>query len=171
MRIGATATVALVTLAACSGGGDETATTATSVDREERMLAFARCMRDNGIDYPDPAADGTIDVEVDPGDEPAWRGAEEACGDLRPASAPMPETQRVELADQLVAQAGCMREHGWDVPDPEVTTDGDGGVQFLYPRRLDIDMEDPEYQADHRACVEETGLDEGQLGSGGGFGG
>ena len=185
MRLRALAAAALVALAACSGGGgddDDVATlaeqtgaeetTSTTVDPEEAMLAFAGCMRDHGVDFPDPGPDGEVRIEVDEADEAAWAAADEACDDLRPEMAPMTDDQQSELADQLLAQAACMRDHGWDMPDPEIITPADGGVQFRYPHQLDIDVDDPEYQTDHRACVEETGLDEGLLtGGGGGVGG
>ena len=174
MRLRATAAAALVLLAACGGGADgddDVAATPTTVDQEEAMLAFASCMREEGVDYPDPGPDGEIELRVEPGDAAAWEAAQEACGDLRPDMAPMPEAQQAELSDQLLAQAACMRDLGWDIPDPQIFTPADGGVQFLYPEPLDIDVDDPEYQEDHRACIEETGLDEGALTGGGGFGG
>lgn len=186
MRLRAAAMAAvLVGLSACGGddrAGDELATltdrdtgnetTTTTMDREKAMLAFAACMRDEGVDFPDPGPDGELRLEVDEGDEEAWRAAEQACEDLRPEMAPMTDAQQTELADQLLAQAACMRERGWDMPDPEITTPADGGVQFLFPRPLDIDFDDPEFQADNQACLEETGLDEGLLTGGeGGFGG
>lgn len=184
MRIRAVAAVAFVALAACGGGGgdgddgvatlgedDGDATTTTTVDPEEAMLAFAACMRDNGVDFPDPGANGEISIQVGPDDEEAWREAEEACGDLRPQMAPMSEEERAEVTDQLLAQAECMRDRGWDMPDPEIITPADGGVQFRFSERLDIDPEDPEFQADQEACREETGLGDGPMMGGGGFGG
>ena len=179
-------TVALVALAACGGGSDDgddavatlsadddgQETTTTTIDPEEAMLAFADCMRDEGVDFPDPGANGEIEIRVEARDEPAWRAAEEACGDLRPQMAPMSEEERAEISEQLLAQAACMRDLGWDMPDPEIRTPGDGGVQFLFPRQLDIDPEDPEFQADSETCRKESGLEDGPLmGGGGGFGG
>ena len=188
MRLRAAAASAFVLLAACGGGGGGSgdddvatlaeeagadATTSTTIDFEEAMLAFAECMRDNGADFPDPGPNGEVEVRVEQSEEATWSAAEAECEDLRPEMAPLTEDQRTEITDQLLAQAACMREHGWDMPDPEIITPADGGVQFRFPRQLDIDVEDPEYQADHRECVEETGLDEGLLmgGGGGGVGG
>lgn len=58
-------------------------------EQQELALAFARCMRDNGIaDFPDPAPDGPlIDTSRMPGSPgalsiPGFRAAQEACGDI-----------------------------------------------------------------------------------------
>lgn len=56
---------------------------------EEDALAFARCMRDHGIDLPDPwfAEDGSVAIEIgEPGsdlspDDPDFRAAQRACED------------------------------------------------------------------------------------------
>ena len=92
-------------VAACSGGpaapsgvaslteGDASPDASTgpaaSVDPETAMLAFAACMREHGIDMPDPVFEGggamiarPIDGEaIDPGSA-EYQAAEEACHDL-----------------------------------------------------------------------------------------
>jgi hypothetical protein len=183
IRLAVTAVVVALAGTACGGGGggeDGVATlsadegddtTTTTMDPEEAMLAFAECMRDNGVDFPDPGADGRQEIRIDARDEPTWRAAEEACEDLRPQMEPMSEEEQAQMTDQLLAQAACMRERGWDMPDPEIRTPGDGGVQFLFPKPLDIDPDDPEFKADSEACREESGMDDDQLFGGGGFGG
>jgi hypothetical protein len=53
---------------------------------QERMREFAQCMRDNGVDVPDPDPNGGFGGmlgEIDPND-PAFRGALEACQDMLP---------------------------------------------------------------------------------------
>src|SRR4030095_1995570 len=63
------------------GGGDG----AGQIDPEERdaMVAFARCMREHGIDMPDPTGDGLVmrkddDRGPDPSSE-QFQAAEKAC--------------------------------------------------------------------------------------------
>ena len=49
---------------------------------QERMLEYARCMREQGIDLPDPGADGGLRAEVGNGVDPQsaeFRAAEQAC--------------------------------------------------------------------------------------------
>lgn len=51
----------------------------------ESLLAFAKCMRDQGVDYPDPriAPNGGIDISTPPGaGTPQFQRAQEACGHL-----------------------------------------------------------------------------------------
>ncbi|HEY6738053.1 MAG TPA: hypothetical protein VI076_04330 [Actinopolymorphaceae bacterium] len=54
-------------------------------------LEYSTCMRDNGIaSFPDPAADGSLQVQAEPGSEldptnPKFQAAEKACESLLPA--------------------------------------------------------------------------------------
>jgi hypothetical protein len=62
-----------------------------SPEDEEKLLAFTRCMREHGIDLPDPGTGGVIIDEeqggsgpkIDPND-PDFEAAQEACGSLLP---------------------------------------------------------------------------------------
>ena len=102
------------------------------------MLEYAQCMRDNGIDMPDPQfdEDGGVtrsasrpDSGIDPESE-EFKAAEEECRpimeEVRPDMELSPEEQ-AEMQDRLTAMAECMREQGHDMPDPQV--DDDGGVR------------------------------------------
>ena len=90
----------LLALAACSGGarkaggvaslgdGKATSTTSPGGSQDERQadLAFARCMRQHGINMPDPKPDGRVDMRgigVD-SDDPKFKAAERACPGFRP---------------------------------------------------------------------------------------
>ncbi|HYD10365.1 MAG TPA: hypothetical protein VEA78_09695, partial [Acidimicrobiales bacterium] len=162
-------------LAACGGGGDDGAddvatltegeryatTTSTTIDPEQAMLAFAECMRDNGVDFPDPGADGRHEISVEAAEEDEWQAAQEACEAHRPRMAPVSEEDRAEIEEQARAMAECMRDRGWNMPDPVVRTPGDGGVQVMQGAPDDIDFEDPDFQADHEACGEELGFEGG----------
>jgi hypothetical protein len=51
------------------------------------MLAFAECMREHGIDFPDPQFDGGAVMVGGPGidpEDPEFQAAQEACGELLP---------------------------------------------------------------------------------------
>jgi hypothetical protein len=62
----------------------------------EQLLAFSKCMRDHGIDYPDPKFDGgavTMSIggpgsNVDPSSQ-AFQDAQKACGSDLPGGGPM----------------------------------------------------------------------------------
>lgn len=84
-------------VASLSGGsaatGDTTSTTLTQADRQQALLDYAACMRENGIDMADPTFDANGNVEFggpgqgnggagfDPGSE-TFQTAQDACGDF-----------------------------------------------------------------------------------------
>jgi hypothetical protein len=150
-------------VASLDEGGDPTDATGDSEESaEEQALAFAQCMRDNGVDMPDPEVDGDGNLRMRAGgglsiDEGAMEEAMEACEDLRPdfGSQMTPEDQS-EMQDRLLAYAECMRDNGIDMPDPEFD---EGMVRFGPPEG--IDPEDPEFQAAQETCQEEVGMGEG----------
>lgn len=170
--LAATALIATL-LAGCGGGGGDgvavaadaadtadTSTTATTTtdpeDAEAAMLAFARCMREQGIDMddPQPDEDGTLRFAMprpDDGDREAMRTAMEACGDLMAAARPqLSDEDRAEREEQQLAFARCMREEGIDMPDPSSNGGpGQGGTR--------LDMDDPATQEAMQTCQEEVG--------------
>ncbi|SMD09151.1 hypothetical protein [Kibdelosporangium aridum] len=50
----------------------------------EQWLAFARCMREHGVDMPDPTPDNRFTIEKNLYDSPAWQPAFEACDEHLP---------------------------------------------------------------------------------------
>jgi hypothetical protein len=62
-----------------------------SPEDEEKLLAFTKCMREHGIDLPDPGTNGVIVDEGEGGtgpkfdpNDPDFQAAQEACGSLMP---------------------------------------------------------------------------------------
>jgi hypothetical protein len=191
------AALALVALlSACGGGGDDdngdvatlgsvddgTDTTAVDgeaasdapTDPEEAALAFAECMRDNGIDMPDPefTDDGGIAMSMGTGpgeiDEEAMQAAQTECepimANVRPSEENMPSDEEIqEMQDRALEAAQCMREHGYDWPDPVFE---DGGRMTQSMQESDIDFDDEQFQADQEECMG----GEGAIFSGGGPG-
>jgi hypothetical protein len=132
---------------------------------EEAALKFAQCMRDNGVpDFPDPQvdADGNMRFQVHQGadiDPEAARKARDACQKYAPAlRGGFSEEDRTRIQDSLLAYAKCMRENGYDMPDPDFS----GGDK---PFAIDIDRDDPAFQKAHAAC--EDNLAQLQMGPGG----
>jgi hypothetical protein len=183
------AAVALLGSACASGGDDDGvaslggeqaqgASASPSVDPEDALAAFAECMRENGVeDFPDPqiGSDGGITIGVGGGDgsldEEEAETIDEAmaaCQDLLPQGqgpGGISEEDQAAFQDALVAYAGCMRDHGIDMPDPEFS--GGGALQQLGE---DVDPESPEFQEADEACrpALEEALPEGAPGPGGG---
>src|SRR5919198_1218149 len=100
--VAAAAAFTLLALAACGGGGgsggvasmdgsSHSGTTGTSTtgtkDPQEAALEFAKCMREHGVDMPDPKfgkggivvqKNASGDTGVDP-DDPTFKAAQKAC--------------------------------------------------------------------------------------------
>jgi hypothetical protein len=161
MKTIATITAALAGLAltACGDGAGAGAGAAASPrDRAfDGALRFARCMRGEGLDVPDPQKDpnGLIKItgprrSADPRD-PKVRAAEAKCGKyLRQGGGDAPDPARqARFQDAFLKYARCMRREGVDVPDPRP---GEGGLTF---RRGDPNAPDPEsarFQRADREC-------------------
>jgi hypothetical protein len=168
-------------LAACGGGssdggvatlngdatgdesGDEGATKElTEEERQQAMLDFAKCMREHGVDMPDPQFDdngrgamviGGADGGPPP-DESVMQAAQEACQPLMQDvidSAPQDmDPEEIEKRQQEALDfAKCMREHGIDMPDPQF---GGGGRMT---QSMTADPNDPNFQAAQEACAGE----------------
>lgn len=163
--------------AAASSGGRP----AEDMTDEERLLEFARCMRDNGVDFPDPVvdADGGVTFGVRPGAgnasglaaigrDPDLPRALEACDALREALAFGPGRNgfdTTELQDQLLVFAQCMRDNGVDMGDPDLRdflpgpagrADGaEPGGPFA-----GVDFDDPEVREFIEVCRDQALLPE-----------
>lgn len=176
MAVGASAQVA--TLA----GPDETPppesaeTIVEFEDQNEALLAYARCMRDNGIEMDDPQAGsgpglrgffrGGPDGRGDGLDRfsEEFQSAQEACDVYLEASRPEldPEAE-AELLEQQLQLAQCIRDQGFEAyPDPAIGADG--GFQRLRGQAfadLGIDRRSPEFQAAITTCRDELGFEGG----------
>ncbi|MEM9466618.1 MAG: hypothetical protein AAGA90_14695 [Actinomycetota bacterium] len=110
----------------------EEVTTDGDATDEDLALAFAECMRDEGVDFPDPtvAADGSVSL-IPPGgaaalgfdpDDPAVSDAGDVCGPLLEGASFLPtgDDDLTELEDNLLAFAECLRDQGIDVDDPSL---------------------------------------------------
>jgi hypothetical protein len=146
-----------------AGTTTTTAATGTTLDREQALLDFAQCMRDQGIDMEDPTMDenGTFHMvrpsgggEGDPADREAMQAAREACSQyLEGIAQGFDRPDMTEMQDQMLEYAACMRENGVDMPDPDFSTDSSGGPGArLGFNTGDYDPSDPTFQAANEAC-------------------
>jgi hypothetical protein len=152
-------------------GADSTATTggasttAASSDPEQAQLDFARCMREQGLDFPDPQPDanGNLRFQIPAGGaggREAFRAAGEKCQKyLQAAGGGLPDPDDPEFQDAQLEFARCMRGEGLDFPDP---TPGQGPGQGAAIR---IDQDDPAVQAAFDKCAPAI---QGTFGRGGG---
>jgi hypothetical protein len=129
-------------VASLSTDGATGATTATTApaDSQEAWLAFAQCMRDNGVDMQDPTfdADGNLasggigpDSGVDMRDDAAQTAMTE-CGDLIADIGPGggnggPQFDRTAIQDALNSFTECLRDNGVQVDDVDFGVGPGGG--------------------------------------------
>ena len=150
-------------------------------DREQAGLDFARCMREHGVDMPDPQSGEGGFIKVGPiaasndssaGDSttggPMTSGkampeefaeADEACRHflddlIQDGGTPMD----AEAQDKALKFARCMREHGVDMADPDFS--GGGGVRIEIGAG-GIDPQSETFQAAQEACGSLFGPDGG----------
>src|SRR4051794_20173177 len=113
---------ATASLAAC--GADDPAPKSGAPGRaaqRKAMLDYARCIRENGVDMPDPQFDGGRVMQKGPKNvSPAkMRAADKACASIRDKIKPpeISDEKKEEFKQAALANARCMREHGIDFPD------------------------------------------------------
>ena len=125
---------------------------------EEKVLEFAACMRDGGIDFPDPVvdSDGNVGFDLmamrDLGDidEAELEAAFEPCAQyLEGVSFGFERIFDAEFQDEIVVFAGCMRENGIDMPDPDFTGIMEG--EPLFPG-WEPELDDPDFDVAFEAC-------------------
>jgi hypothetical protein len=70
----------------CSHLLPESATLSPEEEAElqDNMLKFARCMREHGVDMPDPADGVGMSLSLEDIDDPVFEKAQKACGDIIP---------------------------------------------------------------------------------------
>jgi hypothetical protein len=149
--------LAALGLAACGGDDEPSASASSSSTSEEdeardAQVKFAQCMRENGVDLPDPEpGEKGPRIRVGPGSdidpeefEAAAKECEEFRSDIRPQ---LSEGEQEEFKQNALEFARCMRENGVDMPDPQFQ-DG-GGVRIGGPG---INPEDPDFQKAQEEC-------------------
>ena len=149
--------VSLTIAAGCSSSPEKpsVATAATgsarpsaspSLSKAEANRRFAQCMREHGVDMPDPGPDGNLQFDPNAGgDRNKAIAAASACQQLLPNGGDLKNLTPEQL-DQGRAFAKCMREHGVDMPDPDPNT----GLSALL--NGSIDFNSPAFKAAADAC-------------------
>ncbi len=162
-------------IATAGGGSTASASPTASVDPAEAQRQFARCMREHGVEIPDPDSDDgkgggpRIEIRASAGSNAGANAdaAMEACKKYLPSgSLATPDAASVEKMRQF---AECMREHGMDIPDPDPNggsvlkkSAGSGGDG---PR---VSPDDPAFKAAMEACQDKLPGKLRQNGGGGG---
>jgi hypothetical protein len=132
-RLTIAAVVALTLLATGCGSGGEPAGTPSSpsVSPDEMGVKFAQCMREHGVDMPDPKPGEGIRLRVGPGtSRETVDAAMEACREFNPQGNG-PSGGNPQNTENVRKFAQCMRDNGVEsFPDPSdqggVLVDGSG---------------------------------------------
>lgn len=150
------AVVATLTLAACGGSG--TKSTANE-DNSQRLVKFAKCMREHGLNVSTPTgASGMIRIggSGKPGNVHQLEAAQQACKRYQPTSAKqnLSPQEKVAREEQVLKFAKCMREHGVDVHAS--TADGGAGIKIQSQTGPGggggPNPDSPAFQAAQKAC-------------------
>lgn len=161
-------------LAACSGGGDadggvasldddaiSPTTTGSEASGEEQLLEYVECLRNEGLDVPDPQVDqnGNLVLPFGPGQEATIDPSDlervsDVCGDMPlDAVAGSEHPDLTQFEDMLLEFAECMRGEGIDLPDPDLSADPSRGGSGPFGDDFDIgNLDDPEEAAAYETC-------------------
>jgi hypothetical protein len=152
--------------AAASGGAASSGSTAQASGTTP--LAFAKCMRANGVpNFPDPKPGGAPGFSIPAGTSPAapaFRAAQAKCHKFMPLPGSGPGSSTGPAAHtmaKLVKIAQCMRRHGVpQFPDPRTSVPSNpsgfqeisnfDGAILLFPST--INMQSPAYRRALTAC-------------------
>ena len=163
----------MVIFAACTIGGEESqgvvtieSTTATTVVDEETtfeegVLEFAQCMREEGINFPDPTFDidgnpqfDNLEIENEDEFERAFENCEDILRNALPEQFDLDPEVEAALVDASLEFSQCMRDQGIDFPDPKP-----GEFGFFAFRDADIDFGSEAVQEAFEICQPENPLE------------
>jgi len=163
----------LAVFAACTIGGEESqgvvtieSTTATTVVDEETtfeegVLEFAQCMREEGINFPDPTFDidgnpqfDNLEIENEEEFESAFENCEDILRNALPEQFDLDPEVEAALVDASLEFSQCMRDQGIDFPDPKP-----GEFGFFAFRDADIDFSSEAVQDAFEICQPENPLE------------
>ena len=159
---------------ACTIGGEESqgvvtiesTTETTTLDEEitfeEGVLDFAQCMREEGINFPDPTFDidgnpqfDNLEIENEEEFERAFENCEDILRNALPEQFDLDPEVEAALVDASLEFSQCMRDQGIDFPDPKP-----GEFGFFAFRDADIDFTSEAVQNAFEICQPENPLED-----------
>ncbi|MGW4625187.1 hypothetical protein [Streptomyces rubiginosohelvolus] len=140
-----------LTATACSGDGGGTkdggSASGSRKTEEDQALEHRKCLREQGLDIPEPKpGENGMGVTIDGGSmgKEKMEKAFKVCEDKAVGGGPKELTQAEK--DKMVAYARCMRQNGFDMPDPTF----DGGAMKAAPALKPKDMK--KFDKANKAC-------------------
>jgi hypothetical protein len=171
------------TVAGAAGAGS----TSSRASHAQALLAFARCMRANGVpSFPDPNGNGSSVLAIHPGPNgetingvavsaPAFQAAQAKCRVDMPQVPTISHAQAESVLAQAMKFAQCLRGHGVpNFPDPQISTVPGGQGYLVRPgyrgglaglASLGIDPNAPAFQSATQACGGEQASHVGGFGA------
>ena len=173
LLIAVTTVITALAIAGCGGdkGGDGVASAggtananatgkngnagANTGDNAEQMRKFASCMREHGIDMPDPEVDseGRVRMRIgeegaNPPDQAKFEAAQKECQQYLPNGGEAPKLDAAEV-EKMRQFSKCMRDNGVpDFPDPEP----DGGLRIQFGGGNSIDPNSKTFKDAEAKC-------------------
>ncbi|NUP65706.1 MAG: hypothetical protein HOV96_17375 [Nonomuraea sp.] len=126
-------------------GTKPAASASATTDRNEQAIKYATCLREQGLDIPDPGPDGRMQMKFGPesGGQEKVQKAMDACKQFQPQGMTSGKGGDPQQAENMRKQAQCMRDNGVEAfPDPE------GGMMRITPEV----GEDPDFKAAQEKC-------------------
>jgi hypothetical protein len=118
-----------LSLALVGCGSSRKPSSTTASDTSPQAIKYADCMRAHGVpDFPDLNANGSVTLpsSINP-QAPAFQAAQQTCASLRPNAGSPPSPITAAQQKSFVANAQCMRRHGFpNFPDPTFGAGGRG---------------------------------------------
>jgi len=139
-------------VASVAGSASTTAQAAGSAEGDP--LAFAKCMRENGLpDFPDPKPGQGIEMKPGSSLDPTsaqFKAAESRCKQYAPSNPVTADPQDQWSSADKLKFAQCMRENGVSTfPDPG----SDGSLPPII-QGGSMDPESPQFKAAEKACAQ-----------------
>ena len=161
---------AALALGACGSsddGGNPTSGASRQDKAFEGALKFSKCMREHGIDMPDPQRVGQGGIKLSGGkvnfNDPKMKSAQSACQKYMEIGGgeTIDPAKRAKLQESALNYARCMRGHGVNMPDPKLS--GNGGLTFQAgpgpkssnatgPGGLGANPDSPKFKSADKAC-------------------
>ena len=139
----------------------ETTTVTQEITFEEGVLDFAQCMREEGINFPDPSFDidgnpefDDVNIENDDEFEAAFDNCENILREALPEQFDLDPEVEAALVDASLEFSQCMRDEGIDFPDPKP-----GEFGFFAFRDAGIDFQSEYVQQAFEICQPENPLE------------
>jgi hypothetical protein len=135
-------------IASVGGNSQPPSTSSTQQgNTDEQPRKFAKCMRDNGVNVPDPGPDGGMGgMQGVDRTSPAFQKAMDACRSMLPGGGDLSKLDP-KMLDQLTQLTKCLRDNGLDVPDPDPNSPTLGMEGMA-----NLDRESPAFKKAMEAC-------------------